>query len=137
MTDRMKDVNNHSKTVGAADYDMTRYQVRAQFVTVTAAKECEAAPPRADVEASEELANERREREKQDKEMAIKHAQNVLNRDRLRKKNRNLLVKMKDDDRLFVQNLISSQDGKEIKTKTSGKFPGIVHFCLEFSNITI
>ena len=123
----MKDINNHSKAVGAADYDQTRYQKRAQTIVATASKEAEKAPPKAAVELSDELELRRKEREKQDQEMANEHAKKVLNKDKLRKKNLAHFVKMKNDDRLFLQNLICSQDGKEIKIKTSGKFPGDIN----------
>ena len=120
----MKDINNHSKAVGDAFYDQTRYQKRAQTIAVTASKEGEKAPPKADVEMSDELEQRRKEREIKDREIANKHALKVLNKDKLRKKNITHFVKMKDEDRLFIQNLICAQEGKEIKIKTSGKFPG-------------
>ena len=125
MTANVKDINNHSEAVGRYVYDQTRYQKRAQCVTVAAGREGEAAPSVAAVESSDEVKKMREEREKQDQDIANEHAHRVLNKDKERKKNRSLRVKLKAEDLRFVQELIKSQEGNEIKKKTDGKFPGV------------
>ena len=78
-------------------------------------------PLKENIEVSDDMKKKRAEREKKDKENVIEHAQMVLRRDKLAKGRRSKKMKVKSDEREFLQKTFEG----EVEKKGKGKrFPG-------------
>ena len=122
MTDQVAVLNNHSDAVGEASYNLTDYACRAQYVNAIAAAEGSSSQlPAAGVGDQ----TRRQERQEEDERFAKEQADNILNRDKQRRKDAlSSQTRMKPDHREFYQKLISNGKDLEIYNKTRRKFPG-------------
>ncbi len=122
MTDQVAVLNNHSEAVGAAVYNIGDYQCRAQYVNAMAAVEGSSSQLPAAAVRDE---NRRREREEEDQKLAKEMAENILNRDKMRRNNvLSSKNRVKPVDREFFQELITNGTNLEINKNTRKKFPG-------------
>ena len=124
MTAQVDLLNNHSDAVGEAVYNIGSYQTRAEFVNAQAAAEGSSSQQ---PEASGVDMNRRKMREEEDERKKMERARDILNRDK-RRRNETLSsqMRLKPDQRMFLQKLISENHELEIHEATRKKFPGLL-----------
>lgn len=128
MTSQVQVLNNHSDAVGAAVYNIGDYQTRAEYVNAIAVAEgSNSQAPETDVVNKDR----RRKRMEEDEKLAREKAEEILNRDKKRRKlSLSSKHRVKPTAREFLQNLITENKSLEIHQATRKKFPGNLIFLL-------
>ena len=126
MTSQVQLLNNHSESVGAAVYNIGDYQGRAEYVhAIAVAEGSDSQAPETDVVNKER----RRKRMEEDDKLAREKCEEILNRDRKRRKvTLSTKNRVKPPAREFLQNLITNNESLEIHLATRKKFPGNLLF---------
>ena len=115
MSNRVKQLNNHSLAVGSQVYDKNKYSFRGEFVNFMAHKEGEnvASGSGEDVELEAEI----KEREEDDERQNNLDAIEAVERDKRRRRTTlSSQIRVKPEDRLFLQKLFKGLIGD--------RFPG-------------
>lgn len=128
MTSDVQVLNNHSDSVGAAVYNIGDYQTRAEYVNAIAVAEgSNSQAPETDVVNKDR----RRKRREEDEKLAREKAEEILSRDKKRRKvTLSAKNRVKPTAREFMQNLVTNNKSLEIHQATRKKFPGNLIFLL-------
>ena len=123
MSQRVKELNNHSLKVGSSHYDNTKEYYRGEFVNLMSIKEGESS--NREDEEGEEQAAKRQKREEKDSRLAKQNALKVLQRSKERRfATLSAKCRLLPKDRHLLQTLIHNQKFSQIHVATVGhKFP--------------
>ena len=128
MTAQIDVLNNHSNAVGEASYNIGDYQTRAEFVNAIAAVEGSSSQLPDAIGVNRER---RRKREEEDDVFARERAEDILKRDKKRRKETlSAQMRVKPSQRDFLQTLITENFNLEIHKSTRKKFPGTLNIVI-------